>query len=149
MDTTFDQTVYHFINNAEHMAEEMYDSVFRSKGIAKTIQFNFRMVYSVYDENGNDIGIAFYWQVIYHGRGGRYIKVLWNEVKYHPYIETEWKEIADHDSCWRGCWDNDNILGRAREIFTPFNDKEGSWFFNLERVEDTDKTEIIEKFRDQ
>jgi hypothetical protein len=146
MDTTFDLTVYHFINNAEHMAEEIYDSLYRSKGIAKTIQFNFRMDYSVYNVDGNDEGTAFYWQVIYYGRGGRYIKVLWNEIVYYPeYKESDWKEIADHDSCWRGCWDN--ILKKARTIFTPFNDKDGSWFFNLERVEDDDKNEIIEKFR--
>lgn len=142
MNTTFDQVIYHFINNAEHMACTVYDSLFRSKEKAKTLQFNFRMDYSVYDKDGNDIGNTFYWQVIYYGRGGRYIKVLWNEKQYRPeYKETEWKEIADHDSCWRGCWEK--ILERAREIFNPFEDKEGSWFFNLENVEDIDKTGLL------
>ena len=133
--------IYHFIISAEHIIDEIYDSLFRSKGIEKTIKFSFRLDYSIYDENGSDIGRQFYWNVILHGRGGRYIKVLWQQYSYHPFKkEEDWKEIADHDSCWCGCWGD--ILKKAREIFPINYCQDGSWFFNLEQVHVLTKKEI-------
>jgi hypothetical protein len=143
--------IYEYLGAAERMACEVYDSLYRSNGIAKTLKFQFWLDYSVYDENGDDTGDRFYWQVIYHGRGGRYIKVLWNTIQYRPeYKESDWEEIADHDSCWRGSWGH--ILQEAREFFKELEKKKGSWYFTLDHVEEIDEKEyqrIDSKLKDR
>jgi hypothetical protein len=125
--------VYVYVQTAGHMAETVIDDLFRSKEVK--IEFEFRLDHTCYDEYGVDIGNNIYWKVLYTVRkGSRYIKVDWTPYSYQEPGKVDWKEIGDHDSCWRGCWSD--ILSWAREeLLEKFNAKGNeSWFFSCQHI---------------
>jgi hypothetical protein len=122
--------LYAYVTSAEKMAEAMIDGLFHGK--KSIIEFTFRLDKSCYSKDGEDIGPSIYWKVRYTTReGGSYIKVEWTPSSYREDIE-DWQEIADHDSCWRSCWDDIHIYAREK-LNVPCEGKV-SWFFNCESI---------------
>lgn len=130
--------VYTYMNVAETMCYATINGLFRAQ--EKTIEFNFRLDHSCY-RNGEDIGKSILWKVRYINRkGSRYVKVDWTPCSYHEDIEN-WQEIADHDSCWCGCWGDILDYGR-KELIDNFTAKGNeSWFFNCELVREIENAE--------
>lgn len=125
--------VYVYMKAAENMAETVIDDLFRSK--KARVEFEFRLDHTCYGKDGEDIGRNINWKVLYTVRGGnRYVKVDWTPYSYREPGAVSWKEIGDHDSCWRGCWSD--ILAWAREELLNKFDVKGneSWFFNCEHI---------------
>jgi hypothetical protein len=128
-----DDMVYAYVMAAENMAEEVIEGLFRSK--EATVEFEFRLDHTCYDKTGEDVGRTIYWKVLYIIRkGSRYVKVDWTPYSYREPGAVNWKEIGDHDSCWRGCWSD--ILKYARvELLDKFDAKGNeSWFFACQHI---------------
>jgi len=124
--------IYAYVHTAESIAESAVQGIIRYK--EATLEFEFRLDHTCYNKEGEDIGRTIYWKVKYICReGGSYVKVLWTPFSYKDYTE-DWQEIADHDSCWRGCW-NDILTYAREELIEKYNAiGNESWFFNCEYV---------------
>ena len=124
--------VYTHIDAAESMCDAMIDGLYRSTD--SCIEFSFRLDHTCYDKDGNDIGTNIYWKVRYtNHKGSRYIKVEWTPYSYKENIEN-WQKIADHDSCWRGCWGDIHAYARKALIEEYKAKGNESWFFNCEYI---------------
>jgi hypothetical protein len=117
---------------AESMCMAMIDGLYREK--KSCIEFTFRLDHTCYDKEGEDIGRNIYWKIRYTiTKGSRYIKVEWTPYSYQEDIE-KWVELADHDSCWRECWD-EPLSYACKELIEKYDAKGNeSWFFRCERV---------------
>jgi hypothetical protein len=110
----------------EKTCYELYNSLYRSKGIK--LLASFIISHDIYDDNGNDRGKDFRFEVTYYSnKGSRYVKV-----EYRIFGTTEFIQLADHDSCWSGCWDKIIIECREKlnKDFPEIKGHEDSWFSN-------------------
>ncbi len=123
----------------EKMCEAICQGFYRGvegKG-DKAVMLTFRIENETeYEKNKRRKESKFYFSVIYFAPSN-YVKVLWRDNKdnfFNFYPEKgEWKEIADHDSCWRGCWSD--ILQEYRKTLKKFEgEKNVSYWANIEDI---------------
>lgn len=127
--------VYHSLYVAESMTYQDYFCLYRGKGLV--LHKSFRFDHSIFDENGNDIGPSVRFEVRYSSdKGSRYVKVEWRVLDPKDLKPSQWIELADHDSCWNGCWDDPLKFMRKIliEDFINNTGKEDSWFFTCDSV---------------
>jgi hypothetical protein len=126
--------VYNYLHTAEDMCEATYQGLHRYTDTA--LEFRFRIDHTCYDEEGEDIGNGIRFAIRYHSKNGsNYVRVSWSPITRESMFEPKgWEELANHDSCWRGCWSE--ILAYARKkLIEEFHAKGSeSWYFNCESV---------------
>jgi len=126
--------VYNYIKIAERMCEATYQGLYRHTGTS--LEFHFRIEHTCYNEEGDDLGTGIRFAVRYHSpHGSNYVRVSWSPItRESDFLPKDWKEIANHDSCWRECWSE--ILSYCRRKLIDEYTAEGSesWFFDCEGV---------------
>lgn len=129
------------INTLESVVDAHRGDIFHNYEIEATLRQDAHYSHAGAYDGGLDYRAQV--KIKYIVRGGRsYVKVLWRpdhllksdrEPEFYREEDKPWVEIADHDTCWRGCeapirqWIRENLQSAEKwdEVFP---------FYNCERV---------------